>query len=520
MKKTAIYILLICAGIFSACESFLTYDDPKQVTDDDWWNSEQDARNALSTIYSFRPEGHSGFMRYSYATDEAFAHEEDDFRVMANGDLHAENGQVEKIWNSSYKYIRRANRFLEHVDNVKNSDLTERYKYEARTLRAWIYLELTMWFGDVPLVLDVVNPGTENASFSRDSLDKVMAFVISELNECAENLPSQYPSVDDWRMTSGAANSLKAYAHLWMEQWSSAANAAKKVVESGVYKLYDETDNPYRDLFTQTGELNKERIIHKGDGCKGSFNAFAPPGVGGSYSKLTPLASLVESYETLQGKLLSEMSKDSLDYYRKNPTYNRDPRLTATVIVPGDELNGIVFEPFKEGAGNENAIGAPKSSRTGFWCKKYVDERERNVSGKLDYMILRLADVMLMYCEAKVELNDFQNDTVISYVNQIRSRAGMPDIDLDKYNSQEKMRELIRRERKVELALEGRRIFDIRRWKDGALLQGVAYGAAHPITGARVVVETRNFVTPTNYWFPIPAEERRVNNNMDQNNGY
>ncbi|WP_421918891.1 RagB/SusD family nutrient uptake outer membrane protein [Marinifilum sp.] len=520
-----LYIFIIVGILFSSCDELVTYDNPKAVTDEDWWNSEQDARSALNTIYSFVPKGitgDGGRLNYNYSADEAYQVNKTDYTSIANGNLIAENKKAEDIWKGSYTYIRRANRFFKYVDNCAvEASLLERFKLEARTLRAWIYLELVMWYGDVPLTTEELSPDLES-SLAKTDKTEVLNFVITELEAASNGLPKEYSSNDRWRMTSGAALSFKALAHLLLDQWEEAASAAKLVCESGVYELYNNLDDPansYRLLFTQDGINNKETIIYKSKGCSSAYSNNTPASLGG-VSGFAPLGNLVDIYETLQGKTLAEMSIDSVDYYKRNPGFNRDPRLDATVILPGTSFNGQTISPFDDSATNDNRIGAKDSSPSGYWMKKYVDIREKKVGGVIDYMILRLPDVMLMYAEAMIEQGEFHDALAISYIDEIRARAGMPPVDLTKYNSKESMRQLLRRERRVELALEGRRIYDLRRWEEGALLQVPAYGATNPATGETVQIATRNFIIPDHYLLPIPQSEMLVNDNMIQNDGY
>ncbi len=522
MKKIHIYIGLIIISLTS-CSEFLTFDNPNEVTDADWWNSEQDARSALSTIYTYVPKGTESRMNFGYGSDEIYSIKNAEYAAWVNGNLTAANGKVQGLWESGYKYIRRANRFFKNVGNCSmNEELRARYIAEAKVLRAWMYLDLVVYFGDVPLVLEELIP-THDAVRARTDKAEVLNFVVSELEAAIEVLPVEHVFAENWRMSKGAALTLKAQVHMLRKEWDLAAATAKTVCESGVYKLYRNETNPelsYRQLFIQDGELNTERIIIKKDGCKPGFSA-APPSLGGD-SRLAPLANTIDVYETLDGRTLSEMDPTEAQDYISNPGFNRDPRLVASVILPGATFNKKLIDPFDDSPDNKNRIGAPDSSPTGFWLKKYVDGREQEPKSNrtLDYMVIRLPDVMLMYAEAKVELGEFHDADAIRYMNDIRDRAGMPAVDLTKYDTQEKMRQLVRRERHVELAFEGRRFFDIRRWELGDLLTVPARGATNSFTGETVIVESRNFVSPTHYLFPIPQNEMIRNALMTQNEGY
>src|SRR5699024_2332148 len=144
-------------------------------------------------------------------------------------------------------------------------------------------------------------------------------------------------------------------------------------------------------------------------------------------------------YETKQGKTLSELGSDSLNIYEKHPNYkdNRDPRLQASIFYPGEKFQDTyVLDPFNN---ISDKIGAPKSTPTGFWIKKYLDPKDQqSKSGSLDFMIIRYAEVLLNYVEALEESGDWKNQDIFTYLDKIRNRAGMPDLKQSKYNTQEK----------------------------------------------------------------------------------
>jgi hypothetical protein len=291
----------------------------------------------------------------------------------------------------------------------------------------------------------------------------------------------------------------------------------------GQYSLYHSSKsnvNSYSALFGYNALYNSEEIMIYPLGCKQGFFRYAPKSCGGQ-AGLSATAALVNTYETLQGKTLQELGPDSLNTYWANPLYknNRDPRLTASVLVPGEKLAGIPFG-FNTVA---DPLGVAQSTYSGWLCRKYVDSTDysKNTSGTLNFMILRYADVLLSYVEALVESGDWQNPDVTTYINQIRNRAGMPNFNPTEYNTQEKIRELYQRERMVELAFEGWRYWDIKRWNTGPqVLNGLVQGAINPSTGQPVGVETRIFNATQNYLFPIPLNEMQANTAMTQNPGW
>lgn len=513
-------IMLTC----SSCEKFLTHDDPVSVTDDNWWKTEANATGALGSVYAGLPGGSSGrqLMFLSALSDEAVARQDTRgaYEAFAKG-LQNSNWDVAlNLWRDDYKDVRRACRFLENVDRCyMDSSLKDRYKYEARAMRAYYHMEMMLFFGGIPIVTKSLEPANSNTT--RNSEKEVYDFVVNELTECAPHLPDVYNNNEAWRISSGVCWALIAKLAMFYKEYETAKMAAKKVIDQNVYALYRSTNtkvNSFAELFTYAGELNKERVFFRDNGCSNAWKTFAPYGVGGQ-TVVSPTMKVVNSFETLQGKTLQELGPDSLAIYQKDPFYknNRDPRLVASVLVPGQIYEKDTLRPFSsEGS---DRIGILNSTATGFWVKKYLDPKDRNgASPSLDYMIIRYAEVLLNYVEALVELGDWQNADVIKHLNDIRTRAGMPVVDVTKYNTQEKLRQLIRRERTAELAFEGARFYDIRRWDMlGDVMNGQVYGAVDPATGQPVLVETRSCNVQRDFRYPIPLNELLANPKMTQN---
>src|SRR5690606_12002975 len=183
---------------------------------------------------------------------------------------------------------------------------------------------------------------------------------------------------------------------------------------------------------------------------------------------------------------------DSIALFHRDPNHKdmRDPRLKASILLVGDTFMNSTLNPFDNSNINANRLGNQYSTVTGYWVKKYLDERDKTPSAStrnLDFMIIRYAEVLLSYAEALVESGEWNHPDVLYYVNLVRNRAGMPSATLEKYNSEEKMRQLIRQERTVELAFEGVHYFDIRRWGTWEnVMNGVVYGAVDPATGRKI----------------------------------
>ncbi|NIG54601.1 RagB/SusD family nutrient uptake outer membrane protein [Chitinophaga sp. Cy-1792] len=527
MQNTNRWMLIIALFLLTSCEKFLTHDDPTSVTDASWWKTEANATGALGSVYAGLPGGSDGrqLMFLSALSDEAVARQDTRgaYELYAKGLQNSTWDVALMVWRDDYKDIRRASRFLENVDRCyMDSALRARYKNEARAMRAYYHMELLMFFGGIPIVTTSVEP--LKSELKRNTEQEVYDFIVKELTECAPNLPDTYNSNEAWRISSGVCYALISKLALFYGKYDLMKSSARAVIDQGVYGLYKSTNskvNSYAELFTYAGELNKERIFFKDAGCSGAWNTFAPAGVGGK-TVVSPTNVVIDNFETLQGKTLAELPTDSQAIYHKTPNYknNRDPRLVAAVLLPDQVYQGDTLRPFASTGSDK--IGLQFSTNTGFWVNKYLDPKDRNASSKtLDYMIIRYAEVLLNYVEALVELGDWQNPDVLSYINQIRNRAGLASVDPAKYNSQAALRVLIRRERMSELCFEGARFFDIRRWnifKD--VMTGEVYGAVDPGTGLPTPVESRNCDPLRDMRFPIPMSEILANPNMVQNDRY
>jgi len=534
MKRNSIILLSIIFAIpfFAACKKdFLVRDNPTATTDEKWWKLETDLQSALGGIYAGLPTGSLGNydfmancrMHLAGTTDEAvFRGNYGDWQTYPVGLATSQTNSVFEIYKNSYSFIRKASRFLENYSRayVEDANRKNRYACEARALRAWYHLDLFLLYGPIPIVNHSLTPNEQFAK--RNTREEVIAFIAAELDTAAAGLPPTYSEADAHRMSKGTCYALQTMLYLNAGDYAKCAEAAKKVIDLNVYELYHSSDaavGNYASLFSYSGLINKERIFFRVRGQKEAFFRFGPKSLSGQ-ATTSPTAAIVNTYETLQGKTIDELGPDSVAIYQADPAFknNRDPRLAASVLLPGETFVNRKLEPFK--VGSPDQIGLTQSTQTGFWIKKYLDPQDAGTpwEGSLNFMIIRYAEVLLSYVESLVEMNDWQNPDVVYYLNMIRQRAGMPDVDVSRYNSQASLRQLIRRERQVELAFEGQRLYDIRRWKTAeTLLNEPAKGAIDPATGKAVIIEQRKFNPARDYVWPIPLVELNANPNMEQN---
>ena len=511
-KKT--FALLAASTLFCSCEDFLTRDHPTGITDDDYWGTVNEVSNALGLCQNW-PRGtynytapYLALVHMEGMTDNIYwsGNFKGEIANMGNGSLTTTTGgYMNDVWSDYYTRIRRCCRVLEHIDEAYFVDEAERERMraDARTWRAWYHMQLLLYYGlhdGIPIVDHSLNG--EEIYQPRRSAQECLEWLNSEFDALiAITDDAVYPFVWDKdrrsRMCRAYALTLKMDLNLQFKQYDVAMAAAKAIIDEGVFELYysDATDDDpgknYRDMFNYTGQDNMERIMYVGSGCSEAWFRNAPQSLSGQ-GAASVLRSLVDTYETADGVALSDLPEAERTQYEQNPFYGpRDPRLYTSIVVPGDNTSftNYVYNP----------------------CQ----------NGSLTFMLYRYAEVLLDYVECLVETGDWQNPDVERYINMIRNRAGMPNMDKSVYNTQEKVRELYRRERRVELAFEGKRYWDIRRWGIGnEVMQGTAQGAWNPNTQAFVTVENRNCTFPKYDSWPIPQTEATANPNIEQPTGW
>ena len=533
--------------LFCSCSDFLTRDHPTGVTDDDFWKTMNECETALGQCKAW-PNG--SYFTSNTVTNVAWIHMEgmtdnqyfrSNFQTevvnLANGSATpTSGGYISKLWDRYYEYIRRCNRFLEHVDNAYFTLEYERdrMKADVRVWRAWYHMQLLLLYGrhdGIPILEKSLTP-TENF-MSRNTVEECLDFLNREfdaiINITDDNVcPFIWDEGRRARMSRSSALVLKMDLNLQFQKYDIAKAAAKQLIDSGVFELYyteladEDPGKNYRDLFNYVGKQNKERIIFTSNGLNQFWFRCISMSLGGQ-GTCGVLKSFVDEFETIDGKTLQSLPANERTEYEKDPLYKeRDPRLYTTVMMPGDNTSfkNYTYTPFDVNSSDYyTKTGAPAS---GYMLKKFASEQDRaSGRGSLDFMLYRYAEVLLTCVECLVESGDWQNPDVEKYINMIRNRAGMPNMDKTVYNSQEKVRELYRRERRVEFGFEGKRYDDIRRWNIGAqTMSGSIQGAWNPKTNSFVTIEERNCTFPKNDSWPLPQDEVTANPNISQPTGW
>jgi hypothetical protein len=495
------------------------------------------------------------------------------------------NSLVNTCWSSAYRHIQRANQQIAGMENGRANTSPQafgRLRAEALVLRAWGYFHLLYMFGDVPFYTTPPAVG-EVLSASRTPVATIVAALYKDLDEAvaAFDAANAQPILGNGRVNKAVALGLKAKLALLIKDFRTAATATKAVIDGGQYGL-----NPsYQNLFLLNGQIantNREILFNQTyptdqlNPQNWQIVIGIPRQVTNSQSSHFPSQALVDRFEGKDGLRIDA----SAVYDPANPRLNRDNRLRWTIYMPGDTMtyrNNTNILPyvnpqertifnihsnvrrrfnwntntFDNVTGNNDWIGAQAAGiqwqvsatgnigGVGYVWSKYIDPTQYVWETKTGYIMMRYADILLMYAEAKIELNEL-DATVLNAINAVRTRAGQPTAAL---GSQAALRQLVRRERVVEFAGEGLRLFDLRRWD--------IYGAANslPMVGAaldpavapanptfdendipnynssiaqriRFRNQTRNNANSRFKLWPIPQFEIDVNPKITQNPGW
>lgn len=512
--------ILVMGFVVTSCDDILDTIPTDRVSTEIFWRTDQDAQFAANAVYTHIIQSASHYASWDGMTDIGYTNlPQSPESFILKGEFDQLNSRVASDWRSLYAGIRSANAFLNNVDrvNTNNAALIERLKAEVKVLLAYFYAQLAFLYGDVPLVTTEISL-EESKTLTRNPVSQVWDFVSNELTEAAAVLPTT--QADKGRVTKGTALGLKARYMLYAGRYQEAADAADAVMDLGVHDLFPS----YENLFKYANENNEEVLFDiqyvQGTVSNDIFGVFAQRSVNGR-SLFVPTKNLVDAYEMTNGLPIDDPGSG---YDPANPYVDRDPRLRYSVYVEGDILpNGNTFDP-KPNSGTGDAVGSTfLVSPTGFNVKKYINVEDLatpNNSG-INLILLRYAEVLLTYAEAKIELNQIDN-TVYDAINEVRSRldVNMPAIADGK--SQEELREIVRRERLVELAFEGQRFYDIRRWRiAGDVMPGKVYGMTYTDTEGELqtveVTAWTNVWSDRNYLWPIPQGELDLNASLGQN---
>jgi hypothetical protein len=528
-KTTKIFTLLLTGMILTSCEDLLDTAPTDRVSVDIYWKTEKDATLGANAVYShlLQPTASqttsqtistaTHYVSWDGMTDIGYTNlPQSAESFILQGTFDQLNSRIAAEWVNLYAGIRSANAFMNNVDRVQttNTALIGRLKGEVRVLRAYFYSQLALLFGDVPLVTTELTL-QESRLVTSAPVAEIWDFVSTEFTEAADLLPPT--QTEKGRVTRGTALSLKARYMLYAGRYREAANAASAVMTPTVYSIIPS----YKNLFVT--ENNAEIIFDiqfvKGSLANDIFSVLAQRSVTGK-NLFVPTKKLVDAYEMTNGLAIDAPGSG---YNPAAPYANRDPRLGYSIFVEGDILpNGNVFNP-KPNSTTGDAVGSSfLVSPTGFNVEKYVQAADLTTPTNtgVNLILMRYAEVLLTFAEAKIELHEIDN-TVYDAINKVRQRpdVNMPAITAGK--TEEELREIVRHERLVELAFEGQRYFDIRRWKiAGDVMPGKVYGMTYTDTNGNLqtteVTAWTNTWAERNYLWPVPQAERDQNPNLNK----
>jgi len=549
----AIAIPLFLGTTLTSCEDeFLERQPLDAITDVTFWKTEEQLEQAVNGTYASLKG--KNFADMENLGDNTIYPPRSDYQSISSGNFDFTSGTLNSEWTAQFDGIRRCNHFLENynkAEGVVNEAKLAQYVGEVRFMRAFLYSYLSFFFGDVPLLTKTLNIGDPEIYGPRTQRKEVVDFILNELEAAAQGLPKTYGGADLGRITKGAALGWKARVALFYGRYDVAEAAAKAVMDLGVYQLYS-NGNPetsYNELFTDAGKLaagkNKETMlarIHLENVAM--HNMSRETQVPDQTARFNPTKSLVDAYLCLDG-----LPIDKSPLY-KEETYadifkNRDPRMTQTILAPGAAWGGLddgdqddkpntIFNLPKFNADKKGSV-----TGTGYYFTKYVDIPAVKTYNKddNDIHLLRYAEVLLTYAEARLEQGTLTQTDVDMTINQLRERVGMVPMNIAELASNGlELREEIRRERRIELAREGQRYFDILRWKQGDLLaqdvKGVKkslipswsqrYVTSFPTDaeGYLIINTGRRFDAGKNYLWPVPFTQLQQNPNLGQNPGW
>lgn len=546
LKLAKYSIFAIVFSIFSSsCDDFFNTAPHDAITPATFWKTEADAKAGLTACYNWwfdQCTGPNYIFFNDCMSDISYNRTgSSSYKYVGNGTLNP--NKVPNYY--KYESIARCNVFLDNIHKPVFSDenLRKNMIAEVRVIRAWEYLVINFWFGGVPLITKPT-PTAEDAQIARSSEEEVRDFIYTELDEAIGDLPDT--PEQKGRIAKGTALAIKMRAHLYYNDWEGAKEAANAIRNLKLYEL----DTDFIKLFSLEGQDSKE-IIYSDQHIE-DFYAFTDVvrlynNADGGWASFVPTQNLVDMFEMNNGLMPDEPGSG---YDPVHPFANRDPRLYNTIVYPGMDWEGksgdrIINTLDKQINGKTNKDyyeAATNASATGMIYAKYALPSINQYSGNLRNdrlcpILFRYAEVLLTIAECNIELNEDLNEA-FDLIDELRKRGGQILLDRSKYNTQEKMRELVRRERTIELAGEGLRRQDILRWKDkdGKMVaESVMNGPLKRMVGTidyeendptrRAVIssmgkiEDRKFEPYMRYW-PIPQSQMERNPKLIQNNGY
>ncbi|MES2731130.1 MAG: RagB/SusD family nutrient uptake outer membrane protein [Bacteroidota bacterium] len=563
IKKYSHYAaVLLVVGMGACSEKYLDVTPKDQVSDLSVWTDPINADVFLNEIYNQLPDLNNEAQVLEQWTDNSFVGADwmTGRQSIWNAAVSASNYPPSPMglfdWTKNYSNIRKCNLFIEKV--TASATLTPEYKQkripEVRFLRAFFYHYLWMAHGGVPIITDVLNNETQGEGIfrARNTDAETAKFIIDELGAIADQLPTSLTTADQGRPSKWVALTLKGWVELYaasplrnpsndVAKWQQAAATNKQIIDQGPYNLVadfgtiwlPEQNNGVESIFAK-----QYKALVKGGHREGYMGPVYVKGAQQAWGNLQPTQELVDDFSMDNGLPITDPASG---YNPQNPYVNREKRFYQTIIYDGAPWQGDIILT-RKGVGSQNEIdlgSANDVTNTGYYARKTLDERitaQDNIAlanGAQNYIFFRFADVLLNYAEAQNEAAG-PDASVYGVIKRLRARSIDPAKDkLSLSLSQNEMRTLIHRERRVEFAFEDKRWFDVLRWKMAGGPNGVFNKDMHAMliedpnkdgtfTYTKVVSYANRKWDDRMYLMPIPASVLDQNPKIrpQQNPGY
>lgn len=539
--------LVFMTGVMAivGCKKFETYpvqfNTPNYVYDSLDFNGDN-VKKVMNNLYSYLPTGFDRIdnVVLGAATDDAVASADySDLEILSKSRLNAVVDNPDGYWYPAYQAIRRVNLFLSQIGRVPLDPVQKGYfRAEARFIRSICYFEMIKRYGGVPLIGERLFAKDERINIPRSTFEQCANYIVAELDDIYDSLRTDPPSSADLgRITQGADLAFKSRVLLYLasplnnpdgdlDKWQNAADAAKAVMDLGKFSLVDN----YVSLFTT--RQNKEVILANLRGLNQALERNnAPVGYGEpnqSNGRVSPTQELADAFPMQNGLGITDPASG---YDKDNPYQNRDPRFYATLFYNGAMWLGRQVETFDGGLDKPDKLQL--QTRTGYYMRKFDADFSMATAysnQNHNFPIFRYGEILLNYAEAENELG--QTDIAYTQLIALRKRAGIQPGVAGRYGlkadlNQQAMRKAIQRERRIEMAFEEQRYWDVRRWKIAdttfnKTLHGmqIIKNLDNTFTYKIIPVQPIIFTSPRMYLYPIPYEEVAGNPGVLQNPGW
>lgn len=534
MKK--LIIILIAGVLLSACKkNILDITPTDRISEAAIWSDPSLPQLFLNGLYNSLQSGFTDDIQYF--SDESYSQfDRGGYQNVGKGALNPSNvgglSSYYNYWNTGYSAIKNFNIFFDKIAGVPATpEVKAQMTAEVKFLRAFVYAKLIWNYGGVPIIDKSFTLNQTLTGVTRNTYDECIAHILKDLNDAIAVLPNQQTGANVGRASADAARALKSRVLLYyasplvntsntQSRWQDASDAALELISSNRYSLYSN----YHGLFV--GEANNEAIFSRYYSSSVSQSVgwdSAPQGNGGLAWR-DPSQTLVDAFEMTNGVvpvINGTINPDPNNTYDpKNPYLNRDPRFYATCLYNGAIYKGRTIQFIN---GSVDFLGND-ATPTGFNLYKFIDQN-LPVASTTPYTypwhFFRLAEIYLNYAEAQYNLGNEVNARL--YINKVRARVNMPPIT----ETGTALFNRIVHERQVELALEGHRYYDVRRWKiapqtEAQPIQGtqITKNADGSFSYLRVNLLNRTWNDKL-YWLPISLQEiNSSKNSLVQSPGY